>query len=83
MGFRAVGRAAEGYNTMNDTVNAGDAFTSNREKAGNFLNTWMNEKLPEMITGLAVRVVDDGSGTIAKEILDAGTDKSFLGTIFR
>jgi len=83
MGFRAVGRAAEGYNTINDQMNAGSAFTGTREDAGNFLNTWMTEKLPEMITGLAIRVVDDGSGTIAKEVLDAGTDKSFIGNLFK
>ena len=36
------------------------------------------EKLPDAVTNLAIRVVDDGSGTIAKEVLDAGTDESFI-----
>ena len=83
MGFRAVGRVADGYNHLNDQMNSGAAVTGTQQDSNNFLSTWMTEKLPEMITGLAVRVVDDGSGTIAKEILDAGTDRSFFGTVFR
>jgi hypothetical protein len=43
----------------------------------------MGTKLPELITGLAVRVVDDGSGTAAKEIIDAGKGEGFFGGIFR
>lgn len=81
MGFRAVGRAAEGYNTINDTVR-GAQDEVNQSSQG-FLQDWITNRLPEMVTGLAIRVVDDGSGTIAKEVLDAGTDRSFLGTIFR
>ena len=82
MGLATIGRVASNYNNANDAVNAGNAFTGSQDNANNFLHTWINEKLPEMITGVAVRVVDDGSGTIAKEVLDAGTDKSFLGSLF-
>ena len=82
MGFRAVGRAAEGYNTVNEQVMGGAAETGAPE-AGNFLVDWVTNKLPDMVTDLAVRVVDDGSGTIAKEVLDAGQDQSFIGTLFR
>ena len=80
MGFRAVGRAAEGYNTMNDKMRGAQDEVGGSQ---NFLNDWITNRLPEMVTGLAIRVVDDGSGTIAKEVLDAGTDRSFLGTIFK
>ena len=80
MGFRAVGRAAEGYNTINDKMRGAQDEVGNTQ---GFLQDWITNRLPEMVTGLAVRVVDDGSGTIAKEILDAGTDRSFLGTMFR
>ena len=72
-----------GYNEVNDKLTAGDAMIGNQQKADNFLGTWMNEKLPEIITGLAVRVVDDGSGTVAKEVLDAGKGEGFLGGLFR
>ena len=80
MGFRAVGRAAEGYNTMNDKMRGAQDEVGGSQ---NFLNDWITNRLPEMVTGLAIRVVDDGSGTIAKEVLDAGTDRSFLGTSFK
>ena len=83
MGFAALGRVAGGYNKVNDELTAGDAMTGNQEKADNFLGNWMSTKLPEVITGLAVRVVDDGSGTVAKEVLEAGKGEGFLGSLFR
>ena len=83
MGLAAIGRVAGGYNKVNDELTAGDAVVSGQDKANNFLGNWMNEKLPELITGLAIRVVDDGSGTVAKEVMDAGRGEGFLGGLFR
>ena len=83
MGFRAVGRAAEGYNTVNEQVNLAKDETGASQNPGNFLNTWVQERLPDWVKNLAIRVVDDGSGTIAKEVLDAGQDKSFVAGLFR
>ena len=83
MGFGALGRVAGGYNKVNDELTANDAMVGNQQKADNFLGNWMSTKLPELITGLAVRVVDDGSGTVAKEVLDAGKGEGFLGGLFR
>ena len=81
MGFRTVGRAVENYNTVNDTMRgAQDEMSSGSQ---GFLKDWITERLPEFVTGLAIRVVDDGSGTIAKEVLDAGTDQSFVGSLFK
>ena len=82
MGFRAVGRAAEGYNTVNEQMRAAEADVQ-APNAGNFLSDWVTNRFPEMVTDLAIRVVDDGSGTIAKEVLDAGQDKSFIGNLFK
>lgn len=83
MGFAALGRVAGGYNKVNDELTAGDAMVGNQQKADNFLGNWMSTKLPELITNLAIRVVDDGSGTVAKEVLDAGKGEGFLGGLFR
>ena len=83
MGFGLIGNLASKYNTVNDKLTESNAMTSGNEAAGNFLTGWMTEKLPEIITGLAVRVVDDGSGTVAKEVLDAGKGDGFIGNIFR
>ena len=76
MGFKSVGRVAEGYNTANETLSGARAEVS--QSPGGFLKEWIMEKLPDAVTNLAIRVVDDGSGTIAKEVLDAGTDESFI-----
>ena len=76
MGFKSVGRIAEGYNTANETLRGGQAEVN--RSPGGFLKDWIMDKLPEAVTNLAIRVVDDGSGTIAKEVLDAGTDESFI-----
>jgi len=81
MGFRAIGRAAEGYNTANDTIRGAQDEVSGGSQG--FLQNWITNRLPEMVTNLAIRVVDDGSSTIAKEVLDAGTDKSFIGNLFK
>ena len=78
MGLNLIGKLAGEYNTVNDSMNANLATVGTQDQAENFLGTWINEKLPEMITGLAMRVVDDGSGTIAKELIDAGTDENFI-----
>ena len=81
MGLATVGRVASGYNTANDTMRgAQDEVGGNTQ---GFLNDWITNRLPEMVTGLAIRVVDDGSGTIAKEVMDAGTDQSFIGNLFK
>ena len=50
---------------------------------GEFLSDWVNTRLPEFITGLATRVVDDGSGTLANEALKAGRDENYMGGVFR
>ena len=81
MGFGVLGRVASGYNTANETLNNAQA-EANRNPGG-FLKDWIMEKLPDAVTNLAIRVVDDGSGTIAKEVLDAGQDKSFIGGLFK
>ena len=81
MGLAAVGRAAEGYNTVNDRMRGAQDEVGNSTQG--FLQDWITNRLPEMVTGLAIRVVDDGSGTIAKEVLDAGTDQSFIGGLFK
>ena len=81
MGFRTVGRVAEGYNTANETMlGAQDEMSG---KGQGFLQDWITNRLPEMVTGLAIRVVDDGSGTIAKEVLDAGTDKRKFNSTYK
>ena len=78
-----VGHIAGGYNKVNDTLTEGNAMTSSPVEANSFLNNWINVKLPEVITGLAMRVVDDGSGTIAKEVMDAGKGEGFLGSLLK
>ena len=80
MGFKTVGKIAEDFNTINDTVKAGGDFV---QDAGGFLNTWMKDRLPELVSDLAIRVVDDGSGTIANEVLNAGTDKGLISSLFK
>ena len=83
MGFGMLGRIAGGYNSANDKISGDTAFTGNQQQADNFLGNWISTKLPEMVTNLAIRVVDDGSGTVAKEVLDAGKGQGFLGGLFR
>ena len=83
MGFGMLGRIAGNYNSVNDKISGDSAFTGDRERADNFLGNWMQEKLPEMVTNLAIRVVDDGSGTVAKEVLDAGEGGGFIGGLFK
>ena len=78
-----VGHIAGGYNKVNDTLTEGNAMTGSAVDANNFLNNWIKVKLPEVITGLAMRVTDDGSGIIAKEVLDAGKGEGFLGNLFK
>ena len=80
MGFKSVGRAVEGYNTINDQMKGAKDETS---RSNNFLTQWITDRLPDVVTNLAIRVVDDGSGTVAKEVLDAGQDKSFLSGLFK
>ena len=79
MGLSLLGKIAGNYNKTNDTLTAGEAIINGAESTQDFLGNWMTNKLPEIITGLAVRVVDDGSGTIAKEIGDAAKGDGFLG----
>ena len=81
MGLATIGRVAGGYNTVNDQVRGAQDEVGGSTQG--FLNDWITNRLPEMVTGLAIRVVDDGSGTIAKEVLDAGTDQSFIGNLFK
>ena len=84
MGLQFIGKLADGYNTVNDTIAMGKGQVGDPEAASGFLNTWMTEKLPELLTGLATTIVDDGSGRIAKEMIDAGTDESHIfGKLFR
>ena len=81
MGFASAGRVVGGYNSANETLSGAQA-EANRSPGG-FLKEWIMDKLPDAVTNLAIRVVDDGSGTIAKEVLDAGTDESFVGGLFK
>ena len=81
MGFATAGRVMGGYNTANEQLSGAQAEVD--QNSGGFLKDWITNKLPDLVTGLAVRVVDDGSGTIAKEVLDAGTDQSFIGGLFK
>jgi hypothetical protein len=83
MGFGMLGRLAGNYNNANDAVTGHTSVVGGQDQAESFLGNWMGTKLPELITGLAVRVVDDGSGTAAKEIIDAGKGEGFFGGIFR
>ena len=83
MGFGMLGRIAGGYNTTNDKISGDTAFTGSQQQADNFLGNWINNKLPELVTNLAIRVVDDGSGTVAKEVLDAGKGEGFIGGLIK
>ena len=83
MGFGMLGRIAGNYNTANDKISGDAAFTGNQQQADNFLGSWISTKLPEMVTNLAIRVVDDGSGTVAKEVMDAGKGEGFIGGLFK
>ena len=83
MGFGMLGRIAGGYNSANDKISGDAAFTGNQQQADNFLGNWISTKLPEMVTNLAIRVVDDGSGTVAKEVLDASKGEGVLGGLFK
>ena len=84
MGLALIGKLADGYNTVNDTVAAGKGQSGNVAAATGFLDNWITNKLPEVITGLASSIVDDGSGAIAKNMIDAGTDDSHIfGNVFR
>ena len=81
MGFKTLGQVAEGYNNVNAQIKG--AQEEVRQSSDNFLADWITNRLPDMVTNLAIRVVDDGSGTIAKEVLDASTDKSFISNLFK
>ena len=81
MGLATVGRVAGGYNTANDRMRGAQDEVSGNSQG--FLQDWITNRLPDMVTNLAIRVVDDGSGTIAKEVLDAGTKESFIGSLFK
>ena len=80
MGFRALGKVTDGYNTLNDEIKGKQDEV---KRSDQFLSEWIKEKIPDMITNLAIRVVDDGSGTIGKATLDAGQDKSFIENLFK
>ena len=83
MGFGMLGNLAGKYNSVNEKITGDTAFSGSQEQADNFLGNWINSKLPGLITDLAIRVVDDGSGTVAKEILDAGQGGGILGGLFK
>ena len=69
----ALGKAGDQSDLVND---------SKRSAAG-FLQDWMHDKLPGVLQGLAMRIVDDGSATMGMEILKAGKDPNYMGGIFR
>ena len=83
MGFGTLGRIAGNYNSANDKITGDTAVVSGGENADNFLGNWIQNKLPEMVTNLAIRVVDDGSATVAKEVLDASKGEGFFGGLFK
>ena len=84
MGLALIGKLADGYNTVNDTIAAGKGQTGDAAAASGFLDNWITNKLPEVITGLASSIVDDGSGAIAKDMIEVGTgDSHIFGNVFR
>ena len=72
---------------VNDLVgiakSADDRLMESRPDSQNFLSSWIQTRLPEFVTGIATRIVDDGSGTFAKEALNMGTDPQLMGGVFR
>ena len=81
MNFRAIGGALEDIE-----ANVSDRMhpKQNPDSQG-FLKNWINQQLPDAVMGLASRVVDDGSGFLAEQALNAGTDKNLkpmLATLF-
>ena len=84
MGLAFIGKLANGYNKVNDTIGAEKAHIGTHDEANNFLDNWIKVKLPEAITGLASTIVDDGSAAITQSALDVGTKESnIFGSIFK
>ena len=83
MGLRLLGRFGDMAGHADDGIKDRSLENTEGDKAQGFLRNFIDDKLPSLITNLAIRVVDDGSGSVAKGMLDAGTDKNFMGGIFR
>ena len=81
MNFRAIGNALEDVEAnVSDRMNP--AKTSNPQQ---FLKTWIKDHAGDAVIGLASRLTDDGSGFLAEQTLNAGTDpqlKPMLATLF-
>ena len=75
------------FGKVNDLIggakSADNTLMENRPDSQSFLSNWIQNRLPEFVTGLATRVVDDGSGTFAKEAISMGTDPQLMGGVFR
>ena len=75
------------FGKVNDFIggakSADDTLIESRPDSQNFLSNWIQNRLPEFVTGLATRIVDDGSGTFAKEALSMGTDPQLMGGVFK
>ena len=52
---------------------------------GQFLQSWITDKLPEAVVNLATRIGgrEDGSGFIAQQAMDMGQNPDLLGGILQ
>ena len=81
MNFRAIGDALGDVEAnVSDRINP--AKTPNPQQ---FLKTWIKDHGADAVVGLASRLTDDGSGYLAEQTLNAGTDpqlKPMLAALF-